>query len=501
MEAKVEHVPSSPSHSFEHGPHAAESATVATTAPLQVRDEHMGWDELEGTENPQNWPSKKKWTTIILVSAITFNQAMSATIFAPAVPAALSDLHASSASAAATLAVNVYVIGLAVGPLLLSPLSERYGRTPVMHGTNLLFLLASVLCAASVDLPMLLVARFLAGAATVSLGGGYVADVMEARLRQRAMNVWTIGPVLAPIVGPIIGGYISQNTSWRWTFGVLGITGAIATVVTVLFLEETYPPRLRYLKASRLRKQADAVGVPSPSSQSEQKESWKLLRSTMARPFHLSFTSPMLLIVSLFLAVAYSYMYIMFTTFSDIFHDTYGFNAGEVGLSYLGLGIGCLAGQYSLDLFMRRYLVANPSRGSSRGEEDEAQPERNLPVLMAAGALLAIGITWYGWALEYRTHWMVPILGTAVCGFAISLFFLGVQTYIVEVYTLYAASALAANTAVRCAFGLTVPLAAPHLYRRLGLGWGNTLLGFLAMAIVPVAYWMWRVSRQLRDRG
>lgn len=122
-------------------------------------------------------------------------RAMSATIFAPAASDAMRDLHSSSL-ASVTLSQNIYVIGLAVGPLILSPLSECYGRMPIMHGTNLLFLVASVLCATSVGLPMLLIFRFASGAATVSLGGGYVADVMPIHLRQRAINLWTIGPVM-----------------------------------------------------------------------------------------------------------------------------------------------------------------------------------------------------------------------------------------------------------------------------------------------------------------
>ncbi|KAK2044914.1 MFS general substrate transporter [Colletotrichum somersetense] len=415
---------------------------------------------------------------------------MSSTIFAPGISQAMRDLHVSS-TASATLAISIYVIGLAVGPLLLSPLSERYGRMPIMHGTNALFLVASVLCAASVKLPMLLVARFTAGAATVSLGGGYVADVMAPELRQRAMNVWTIGPVLAPIVGPIVGGYVSMYSTWRWTFGVLSITAALAIVGTVLFLQETYSPRLRELKARRLcQEQGDSPVRLSPGEKGQH------LRTSMAKPFHLLLSSPALVVVSLFLAVAYSYMYIMFTTFTDVFAGTYGFTAGEVGLSYLGLGIGCLLGQYSLDLFMRRYLTGN--HAGDDDDDDEPQPERNLPILMVAGVILAVGLFWYGWALEYQTHWIVPILGTAVCGFAISLFFLGVQTYIVEVYTLYAASALAASTTIRCLFGLTIPLAAPQLYRRLGYGWGNSVLGFLALAIVPASFWLWRSSRRLR---
>ena len=123
-------------------------------------------------------------------------------------------------------------------------------------------------------------------------------------------------------------------------------------------------------------------------------------------------------------------MYLMFTTFTDVFSTTYGFNAGQVGLCYLGLGGGSLLGQYALDFFMKRYARKQIA------EKGTTRPEDQLPPLVIAGVLLSVGLFWYGWSLEYKLHWIVPVLGTAVCGFAISLFFLAVQTYIVEVYTI-----------------------------------------------------------------
>lgn len=120
---------------------------------------------------------------------------MSSTIFAPGVPQTMRDFH-SDDQALATSLVSIYVIGLAVGPLFLSPLSELYGRTPLMHASNFLFLISAIACGLSVNIPMLLVFRLIMGVSTISLGGGYVADMMEPERRGRAMNVWTVGPVL-----------------------------------------------------------------------------------------------------------------------------------------------------------------------------------------------------------------------------------------------------------------------------------------------------------------
>ncbi|KAK1765233.1 polyamine transporter 1 [Phialemonium atrogriseum] len=454
------------------------------------QDNIVDWDGPEDPQNPQNWTSTKKWTIIILISTITFNQAMSSTIFAPGVPQTMRDFH-SDDQALATSLVSIYVIGLAVGPLFLSPLSELYGRTPLMHASNFLFLISAIACGLSVNIPMLLVFRLIMGVSTISLGGGYVADMMEPERRGRAMNVWTVGPVLAPVVGPIAGGFISLKTSWRWTFGLVGIIGAVLIVACFIFLPETHPPRLLELKTRRLRKE---TGNPQLRSKYDIGHSpLQLLRLSLMRPTKMLLRCPIIGIVSLFLAIAYSYMYLMFTTFTDVFETTYGFNAGEAGLAYLGLGIGSLVGQYTLDLFMKWHMKEQLAKNGKR------QPEDQLPPLVAAGFLLSTGLFWYGWSLEYKVHWIVPLIGTSLCGISISYFFLAVQTYLVEAYTLYAASALAANTLVRCIFGVTVPLAGPHLYSRLGLGWGNTLLGFLALTVAPASLWLLKHGERIRN--
>ena len=105
----------------------------------------------------------------------------------------------STNSAESSLLISVYIIGLAIGPLLLSPLSELYGRNPVMQIMNFVFLAATILCAVSVSLPMLIVFRFVMGLAScipLTLGGGYIADLMVPEKRGTALSLWTIGPVL-----------------------------------------------------------------------------------------------------------------------------------------------------------------------------------------------------------------------------------------------------------------------------------------------------------------
>lgn len=124
---------------------------------------------------------------------------MSSTIFAPGAAQAMGDLGDQS-PIYTSLSISIFVVGLSIGSLVSAPLSELYGRTPLMHASNVSFLVAAIVCAVSNSIPLLLTFRLLMGASTISLGGGYVADMMGPEERGRALNVWTSGPVLVSLV-------------------------------------------------------------------------------------------------------------------------------------------------------------------------------------------------------------------------------------------------------------------------------------------------------------
>ena len=259
----------------------------------------------------------------------------------------------------------------------------------------------------------------------------------------------------------------------------------------LLFVKETYAPQLLKIKTLRLRKETGNDELRSKYDKGQ--TPLQLFRLAVIRPSKMLLRSPIVGVLSLFVSVAYSYMYILFTTFTGVFEGSYGFNAGEAGLAYLGLGTGFCVGQFSIGIFTDKYLKRQEAK---RGH---ARPEDRLPPLVVGSFLVPFGLFWYGWSADYHTHWIVPIIGTSLCGIGILYIFLPVQMYLVDAYTLYAASAIAASTVVRSVFGTCIPLAGPALYSKLGLGWGNSLLGFLALAFAPASLLLLRYGEKIRS--
>lgn len=126
---------------------------------------------------------------------------MGASMFAPAVKQVMENFH-NTKSSIGSLTVTIYVLGFGVGPVLIAPLSELYGRLIIYHICNAVYLAFTVGCALSTNMTMFIIFRFIAGcagAAPLSIGGGTTSDVMPQEKRGAAMAIFAIGPLLGNI--------------------------------------------------------------------------------------------------------------------------------------------------------------------------------------------------------------------------------------------------------------------------------------------------------------
>jgi hypothetical protein len=208
------------------------------------------------------------------------------------------------------------------------------------------------------------------------------------------------------------------------------------------------------------------------------------------------FMSPLVFVVSLYIAFVYGTLYLLFTTIPVVFQQTYGWSVGITGLVYICLGIGNLAGWAVITATSDKGVVKR-----TRANGGVFLPEMRLPMSIYFSLFLPITFFWYGWSTYYRTHWIVPVLGLFPFSFGIIGLFLPLTTYLVDCYPMYAASAMAANTVFRSLAGMLLPLAGPSMYANLGLGWGNSLLGFLCVLMIPVPLLLHRYGGRLRKMG
>jgi multidrug resistance protein len=138
-------------------------------------------------------------------------------MFTPGVTFMDMDFHNTDATISA-FTVSIFVMGFAVGPLFLSPLSEIYGRRPVLECANTFFCVWQIGYALAPNIGTLIAFRFLAGvggSSCLTIGAGVISDLFHRDQRGIAISIYGSGPLLGPVVGPICGGFIAERAGWR----------------------------------------------------------------------------------------------------------------------------------------------------------------------------------------------------------------------------------------------------------------------------------------------
>ncbi|KAF2008410.1 benomyl/methotrexate resistance protein [Aaosphaeria arxii CBS 175.79] len=452
----------------------------------------VGWDDDNDPLKPSNWSNARKVKNIAPLVYCSFLTPLGSTMFAPAIEQVTKSFDSTN-SLLSSFSVSVWILGYFVGPLFLAPLSEMHGRFPVYMVCNALFVVFNVATAVAPSLPALIVFRFLAGmfgGCPLVVGAGTLGDLIKPLNRGKVIALWSISVILGPIIGPIAGGYMGETVGWRWICWTLSIAAGFGAVVAFIFQEETYPLILLQRKAARLRKETGDSSLRAAAK--PERNAAQIFARSIIRPLRLLFLSPIVSLLSLYQGVMYGYLYLLFTTFPTVFRNRYGFSAGSIGLVYIGLGVGS-----GISVPIVGFVMDHTAKSVIR-KGRELNPEHRLIPLLPVCFCMPIGLFWYGWAAEAKTHWVVPILGTVFVGMGINTLIMCAMTYLIDAHPLYEASAAAAGAATRSLIGAVLPLAGTSMYEALGLGWGNSLLGFLALIMCPLPWFFYKYGGRIR---
>lgn len=176
----------------------------------------------------------------LLLAALTGLTALSIDMSLPAMPQLQQTFQAGVSSVQLTL--SIFLAGFALGQVVCGPLSDRWGRRPVLLAGLALFTLAGFVCAGSGSLPMLLGSRFVQGVgASVGpvVARAIVRDRFDARRGAAVMSQMTQVMIIAPLLAPTLGGYMLVHLGWPAIFVVLGASGALMSVLCWRYLPET----------------------------------------------------------------------------------------------------------------------------------------------------------------------------------------------------------------------------------------------------------------------
>ncbi|KAF3048748.1 hypothetical protein E8E11_004830 [Didymella keratinophila] len=394
------------------------------------KDLFVEWDHDLDPHNPLNWPTWKKALNVSCIFLIPFTSS----IFAPAIP----DLMQESKSTdpyLSSFVLSIHVLGYAICPLLISPLSELYGRVPLYHLCNTLFGVSTLLCGTTHSLRTLAVARLFAGmggSSVFALAPSSIADMFQPEKRGVIIALIAIGHNRGPSVSPTAGSYINADWGWRWILHITGSIGVIVTIVNLAGLTETYEPALLRRKAARLhgRKRVKGSSVRSRLDFHSNAPKKKALGKAMLMPLRMLLSSRAILLTSGLTAIGCSWMCIFYTTAPRTFLITYAWQAENIGLAYFGTALGALIGMVAAAKTSNAIVNKRKAKGDSR-------PENRLLPTCFLWPLVNGGLFLYAWTAQNKVHVVAPMLGTCIFG-------AGAMSAIVNIYTMAAATLLIA---------------------------------------------------------
>ena len=440
--------------------------------------------ESSSPYHPQNWPKRRRWLVTAIATLYTLLPSMALTMIVPALP--------RDRDLVSQMIFSVFTFGQAFGPLFFTPRSDVCGRWMFLQLAFAVFgvanLVSGFLPAGSTN-PVLIPIRLVSGiggTVTISICYAISKDCWKPKERGAALASLSTALLLGQAVGPIIGAFITQYASWRWVYWWMAIAAGAFQLVGVFLLPETLPGLVDKRKD---RRPGWTTWLEKLRIERLPEDFSRQLRRMWTDTIKMLSSQPIFQLTALYMAFSSGLLDLVLSTLPIIFtrEEYYHEAIGVAGLNYISVIIGYVLGGIVNGLLTFR---------------KEHKLESRVLRMMTGAVSVPTGLFIYGWTAHTHQHWILPNLGLVILSNGIFTTNAACQSYLVETYTRHATAATASSTIVRSIFGFSFPLFAPALYQRLGFGWGNSVLAFVAIAMGVVCIGpLWVFGPKLRARS
>ncbi|KAG2050022.1 vacuolar DHA amino acid exporter [Suillus hirtellus] len=455
-------------------------------------------------DDPRQWSSARKTTTLCIVSLATMVSALASNIQNPSNSAIEADLHATSSQISWTLAAFLIIQGNF--PLIWSAASEIKGRKPVYLVASALFVVGSVALALSNTIEVMIGMRALQAAgscAAMAISAATLADIYDTHERGSTMGIFFAAPLLGPALGPILGGSLSQALGWRACFYFLLVCSAVVLLSFLILFKDTYRRErsltycsaLQRLLASKERVRSTNTSTITGSEPSKDQTPVKDVEKQLQSPdvpdnisavtstpglddVKLSFKDinpfpPYFRILSrknnVLILIAngliFGFSYSLSYTCSLTLADRYNYDAFSTGLVLLCLGIGSIAGSVIGGRWSDRVLAKMVEANGGKCYAEMRLESSKLAMLWAP--LSVIG---YAWACEKHASVAVICVMLVLIGFTSIWMYTCTLAYLVDANPGRSCSAVAANSSFRGSMAFVSIMVAVPLQNALGDG-------------------------------
>jgi MFS family permease len=461
--------------------------TTSTKETPNLDPETAGHDtDIPDSTPAENAPysiftPKQKALIVFLVSwAATFS-GFSGNIYFPAIPTIASDLSVSTELV--NITVTTYLIFQGLSPSIWGAIADVKGRRVTYICTFAVYLGACIGLAKTRHYYQLVILRCLqsaGSASTIALGAGVVGDITTREERGGYMGIYQMGCLVPVSVGPVIGGALAGTLGWRSIFWFLTIFGACFLVLLVVFLPET----LRSLVGNGsvpVRGIANSILSVVQRRRNGGGMSVQVVNGKKARPDLLSslkmIGEKQVSFMIIFAAIYYMVWQMIVTVMSSLFKRTYSLTEIQIGLTFIGNGVGCMLGTLLTGRFLDydyRRLMEKHINDRKHIKDFPLEHARLRSMWLYAGLQCASTLV-FGWTIAHRVHISVPVIATFVLGWSATSILSTATTFMVDIFHTQSASATAALNLARCLLGAGGIVAVLPLADVIGVGWTFTL--------------------------
>lgn len=494
--------------------------STTTEPPPRGRDVHETATPTSGSEKGQVQPAKreltaaecedelafaypawKKWWILSVIFIVQVSMNFNTSLYSNGL-SGISE-HFGVTEQVARLGAGLFLILYAFGCELWAPWSEEFGRKPILQLSLFLVNIWNLPVVLAPNFASLVVGRCLGGLS--SAGGsvtlGMIADMFDSDSQQTAVAYIVFSSVGGSILGPIVGGFVEQFLDWQWCIWIQLIFGGAVQLLHLLTVPETRTTIMIDNIAKKRRKNGEDVWGPNEIEPFRQRFTWGELFHTWSRPFSMFLTEPIVLVLSLLSGFSDALIFMMINSFSLVYAQ-WGFNAWQIGLAFVPIGLGYVIAWVSFIPAIKR----NKAQRRAHPESEHAQYESRLWWLLFLAPCLPLGLFLFAFTCNGPPiHWIGNMFATAIIGIANYAIYMATIDYMVCAYGPYSASATGGNGWARDFLAGCLTFAATPFYKNISGENGKPFfnasmilfcISVLLVVAVYVIYWKGPVLRR-----
>lgn len=480
---------------------------------------------IDNPYHPFHWDIKTKYAIVISYCALQVFVTLTSTSYVAA-EYILQEKYGASAQVT-TLGQSLFIIGTAVGPSFLGPLSDLGGRKWIYVFSMVLYVAFNFGCAFPLNLPMIVIFMFIigtCGSTALTNVAGTVGDLFcDSDEASIPMSFFVFSANAGPSIGGIVGEAIVENSSlgYKWIFIINIIIGA-AFVVFLCFIPETLPkiviqertatagenvPNIIWrefgyfmemIKGQKLSYEIIYEQKLSQNGQDavivDKTNLFKEIRFVALQALKMMVTEPIIIFMGLYNGFAYGILFLYNDGIFDVFVNNNGLSPIAAECTYLNFVVGVafviLLQPIQVWLFKRDRMK---NGGIPR-------PEARFLMSLVTVWGFPLGLFWFAFTSDGSVNYWSPIIAGLVLAVADPLLWLAMLSYIIDSYSAsgLSNSAIAAFCIPSFAIAACLSHAGVAMFNNMSTTWAMATLGFISLGIVALVYIFYFFGRRLR---